>query len=154
MKKLSLILVTTLFFLSCKKEKGFVSFSGKLENNKDSFSASPINLQLAIADCIGDGGNNYGVMLFGDSMLNFPSSHIMSAVSSLTNTYNGLGNCYYPSKTDLVNNKGGFLSANNGGQLLDVNQQNSLLSQPEWAGRIGYINGSGQNVTFVTGGVF
>ena len=136
MKKNIIILLLISCLSSCKKEK------------------KPINIQNALVDCLQKNGNDYGIMLFGDSMLNFPSSHIMSFVSSLTNTYQGLGNSSYPTKTNFINNKGSFLNSNDGATLLDVNRQNSILGQPEWAGRLGYLNGTGQNITFVTGGVF
>jgi hypothetical protein len=90
MKKNIIILLLISCLSSCKKEK------------------KPINIQNALVDCLQKNGNDYGIMLFGDSMLNFPSSHIMSFVSSLTNTYQGLGNSSYPTKTNFINNKGSY----------------------------------------------
>lgn len=134
MKKHNIIIIL-LCLISCQKEKAF-------------------HTKKALKSCIEKKGNNYGIMLFGDSMLNFPSSHIMSFLSKSTNTYQGLGNSNYPITGNLVNNKGCFLNNKDGSILLNVNQQQKILGQPEWPGRLGYMNGQNQNISFVTNGVF
>jgi hypothetical protein len=136
MKNIVFLFLISLICISCQKE------------------VKPINIKNALINCREEKGESYGVMLFGDSMLNFPTSHIMSYISNITNTYHGLGNCYYPAQTNLVNNKGGFLNPESGAVLYDVNAQNTNLGQPEWAGRLGVMQGSGQSVRFVTSGVY
>lgn len=152
MKKNILILILSFTSIICSQHEQIGSICGL----RCFFITpiTPINTKNALADCIKGNANDYGIMLFGDSMLNFPSSHIMSFLSSSTNTYQGLGNSHYPILDNLVNNRGSFLNSNDGAILLSVNQQNAKLNQPEWAGRLGYMNSTGQNVSFVTSGVF
>lgn len=122
--------------------------------NNDLGTQEAINIKKALENCSKKKGKNYSVILFGDSMSGLQSSYIMSYISSKTNTYSGLGNCNYPTKTKQINNYGSYLFPENGAEIYDVNQQNSILGNPEWAGKIGYLNGFNQKAKFLSFGVF
>lgn len=139
--KIIFILILSVFVLSCEENK--------LTNNEK------LNIHKVLKECVEIKSNrDFGIMLFGDSMLDLQSSFIMSYLSSKTNTFDGLGNCNYPIENNIVNNKGCFLNIEGDAELYDVNQQNAVLGQPEWPGRIGYLNGPKQKIKFVTFGTF
>lgn len=139
--KTILTLILSVLLFSCEENK--------LTNNEK------LNIHKALKECVEIKSNqDFGIMLFGDSMLDLQSSFIMSYLSSKTNTYDGLGNCNYPIENNIVNNKGCFLHTEDGAELYDVNQQNAILGHPEWPGRIGYLNSPNQKIKFVTFGTF